>query len=206
MKPTQNKIGIISYKINNLSTPTKNIYSSMHAPATTHSIRLLNHPLPPKNWSEKDIRISPKGNKSFSRKDLIINFSNQTIPSPFNRASTSCVPNSMPPMTSSASPQTWYFSFSTRELSNTNAKIQLTAIESLIVNTLVLSKERIISKQELVLGIRKDPQVYSGLEMSLSRLQNKFRKNFDERLFRSVRNRGYCLVQEVKLINKTDIG
>lgn len=206
MKPTQNKIGIISYKINNLSTPTKNIHPYMYYPATTHTIRLLNYPLPPKNWSEKDIRISPKGNKSFSREDLIINFSNQTIPSPFNRASTSCVPNSMSPITSLASPQTWYFSFSTRELSNTNAKIQLTAIESLIINTLVLSKERIISKQELILGIRKDPQTYSGLEMSLSRLQNKFRKNFDERLFRSVRNRGYCLVQEVKLINKTDIG
>jgi len=62
-----------------------------------------------------------------------------------------------------------------------------------------MSTERVCGKQELIAGINKDAQAYSGLEMCLSRLQNKFRKTFEERLFRSVRNRGYCLVQDVKI-------
>ncbi|MQT32209.1 hypothetical protein GHO44_16775 [Pseudomonas helleri] len=74
-------------------------------------------------------------------------------------------------------------------------------IESLLIKTLTLSTARICSKQELILGIDKDPQTYSGLEMCLSRLQNKFREAYNERLFRSVRNRGYCLVQDVKTIH-----
>lgn len=94
-------------------------------------------------------------------------------------------------------PDSWLFSFSTRELRNTTNSIQLTAIESLLVRTLTLSSERICSKQELILGIDKDADTYSGLEMCLSRLQSKFKATFSERLFRSVRNRGYCLVQEV---------
>ena len=96
-------------------------------------------------------------------------------------------------------PQIWLFNLAARELSNTTESIQLTTIESLLIRTLVLSKERISSKQELVLGINKDPQAYTGLEMCLSRLQNKFRDAYGERLFRSVRNRGYCLVQEIKV-------
>ncbi|KQB52593.1 hypothetical protein AQS70_13875 [Pseudomonas endophytica] len=71
----------------------------------------------------------------------------------------------------------------------------------MLINTLAHSSVRICSKQELIAGINKDPQSYSGLEMSLSRLQKKFRDAFKERLFRSVRNRGYCLVQDVKASN-----
>jgi len=37
------------------------------------------------------------------------------------------------------------------------------------------------------------------LEMCLSRLQEKFKRvNDGERLFRAVRNRGYCLTQKIK--------
>ena len=98
----------------------------------------------------------------------------------------------------SPTPETWLFDFKTRELSTTAAGIQLTAIESLLIKTLMLNEARICSKQELISGIDKDVNSYRGLEMCLSRLQSKFKDAFGERLFRSVRNRGYCLVQDVK--------
>ncbi|ALE91031.1 hypothetical protein BOH73_08220 [Pseudomonas versuta] len=68
----------------------------------------------------------------------------------------------------------------------------------MLIKTLIFNEARICSKQELILGIDKDADNYRGLEMCLSRLQSKFKNAFGERLFRSVRNRGYCLVQEVK--------
>lgn len=128
---------------------------------------------------------------------------NLITPPPLARVSTTHVPTStIPPSAySPAPPQTWFFSFATRELCNATTRIQLTIIESLLIKTLTLSTARICSKQELILGIDKDPQTYSGLEMCLSRLQNKFREAYNERLFRSVRNRGYCLVQDVKTIH-----
>lgn len=117
-----------------------------------------------------------------------------------NRVSITYVPTSTTPDPAYLpSSQTWFFNLAARELCNTSARIQLTAIESQLINTLALSTERICSKQELIAGINKDPVAYSGLEMCLSRLQSKFRAAFDERLFRSVRNRGYCLVQDLKI-------
>lgn len=71
----------------------------------------------------------------------------------------------------------------------------------MLIQTLSRSDERICAKQELIIGIKKDAYSYSGLEMCLSRLQSKFKGAFGERLFRSVRNRGYCLVQDVQIIN-----
>ena len=98
----------------------------------------------------------------------------------------------------SDSPDTWLFCSVAQRLCNNTACIQLTAIESLLIKTLSQRDERICSKQELIIGINKDTYSYSGLEMCLSRLQNKFKAVFGGRLFRSVRNRGYCLVQDVK--------
>ena len=99
----------------------------------------------------------------------------------------------------STSPDTWLFCFEAQHLCNNTACIQLTTIESLLIKTLSQRDERICSKQELIIGINKDTYSYSGLEMCLSRLQNKFKAVFGERLFRSVRNRGYCLVQDVQV-------
>ena len=98
----------------------------------------------------------------------------------------------------SSSPDTWLFGFAAQQLCNNTACIQLTAIESLLIKTLSQRDERICSKQELIIGINKDTYSYSGLEMCLSRLQNKFKAVFGERLFSSVLNRGYCLVQDVQ--------
>lgn len=98
-------------------------------------------------------------------------------------------------------PEELFFRLAAQELCNTEHRIQLTAIESLLVITLLQSDTRVCSKQELITSINKDIFSYSGLEMCLSRLQSKFRSEFGERLFRSVRNRGYCLVQEVRIID-----
>lgn len=103
-----------------------------------------------------------------------------------------------PPTPLTSEPEALLFSFAARELGDAAKRIQLTAIEAMLIRTLLLSESRICSKYELILGIDKDTHSYSGLEMCLSRLQNKFRGAFGERLFRSVRNRGYCLVQDVK--------
>ena len=100
----------------------------------------------------------------------------------------------------SISPDVWSFCFAEQVLCNSTVCIQLTNIESMLIQTLTRSNERVCSKQELILGINKDTYSYSGLEMCLSRLQSKFRGTFSERLFRSVRNRGYCLVQDVQII------
>lgn len=101
----------------------------------------------------------------------------------------------------SNSPEVWLFCSASHYFCNNSTCIQLTAIESLLVQTLSRSDERICSKQELILGIKKDTYSYSGLEMCLSRFQSKFKGAFGERLFRSVRNRGYCLVQDVQIID-----
>ena len=107
-------------------------------------------------------------------------------------------PATTPTAQYSSSPDTWLFGFAAQQLCNNTACIQLTAIESLLIKTLSQRDERICSKQELIMGINEDARTYSGLEMCLSRLQNKFKAVFGERLFRSVRNRGYCLVQDVQ--------
>ncbi|MFJ4116974.1 hypothetical protein ACIPV9_11225 [Pseudomonas psychrophila] len=101
----------------------------------------------------------------------------------------------------SNSPEVWLFCSASHSLCNNSTCIQLTAIESLLVQTLSRSDERICSKQELILGINKNTHSYCGLEMCLSRFQSKFKGAFGERLFRSVRNRGYCLVQDVQIID-----
>ena len=101
----------------------------------------------------------------------------------------------------SSSPDVWSFCFAEQVMCNSTACIQLTSIESMLIQTLTRSNERVCSKQELILGINKDVHTYSGLEMCLSRLQTKFKAAFGERLFRSVRNRGYCLVQDVQVID-----
>lgn len=95
-------------------------------------------------------------------------------------------------------PEHWVFDFTARELRTAHVRIRLTSTESLLIKTLILSHSRVCSKQQLILGIDKDIHRYSGLEMCLSRLQNKFKDAFGERLFRSVRNCGYCLVQDLK--------
>ncbi|KJZ49547.1 MULTISPECIES: transcriptional regulator [Pseudomonas] len=77
-------------------------------------------------------------------------------------------------------------------------EISLTGLEAALVKKMLHHEERVVSRDELILSIGREPEQYRGLEMCLSRLQEKFKSASNgERLFRAVRNRGYCLIQEV---------
>jgi len=79
-----------------------------------------------------------------------------------------------------------------------NVEINLTGLEAALVKKMLNHEERVVSREELILSIGREPEQYRGLEMCLSRLQDKFKSASNgERLFRAVRNRGYCLIQEV---------
>lgn len=79
-----------------------------------------------------------------------------------------------------------------------NIEISLTGLEAALVRKMLHHEERVVSRDELILSIGREPEQYRGLEMCLSRLQDKFKSaSSGERLFRAVRNRGYCLIQEV---------
>lgn len=97
-------------------------------------------------------------------------------------------------------PQCWRLDISNRILFDGVNQIHLTSIESVIVKSMLLKEDRVISKAELISSIGRDPDLYRGLQMSLSRLQIKFKKNAGgSHLFRTVRNRGYCLTQTIHI-------
>jgi DNA-binding response OmpR family regulator len=79
-----------------------------------------------------------------------------------------------------------------------NVEINLTGLEAALVKKMLHHEDRVVSRDDLILSIGREPEQYRGLEMCLSRLQDKFKSaSKGERLFRAVRNRGYCLIQEV---------
>lgn len=97
-------------------------------------------------------------------------------------------------------PQCWNLDINNRILFDGANQIHLTYIESVIVKNMLLKEERVISRAELISSIGRDPDLYRGLGMSLSRLQIKFKKSAGGRhLFRAVRNRGYCLTQTIHI-------
>jgi DNA-binding response OmpR family regulator len=94
--------------------------------------------------------------------------------------------------------QSWAFNKPKRLLSNNQTTIKLTRIECIVLDLLTNSEERVISNEEILIKLNKDPCDYKGLPMCLSRLQAKFRKlTKGDNLVRSVRNRGYCLIQTI---------
>lgn len=93
----------------------------------------------------------------------------------------------------------WLLTQHDRTLVKGGLRISLTTIESALVKKMLHHEERVVSKEELIRNIGREPEQYRGLEMCLSRLQEKFKRaNDGERLFRAVRNRGYCLTQKIK--------
>jgi DNA-binding response OmpR family regulator len=97
-------------------------------------------------------------------------------------------------------PQCWKLDISNRILFDGANQIHLTNIESMIVRSMLIKEERVISRAELISSIGREPDLYRGLEMSLSRLQIKFKKSAGGGyLFRAVRNRGYCLTQTIHI-------
>ncbi|KAA6170419.1 MULTISPECIES: helix-turn-helix domain-containing protein [Pseudomonas] len=96
-------------------------------------------------------------------------------------------------------PDFWLLTQQDRILVKGGLRISLTTIESALIKKMLHHEERVVSKEELIRNIGREPELYRGLEMCLSRLQEKFKRvNDGERLFRSVRNRGYCLTQKIK--------
>ena len=93
----------------------------------------------------------------------------------------------------------WLLTQHDRTLVKGGLRISLTTIESALIKKMLHHEERVVSKEELIRNIGREPELYRGLEMCLSRLQEKFKRaNDGERLFRAVRNRGYCLTQKIK--------
>lgn len=94
--------------------------------------------------------------------------------------------------------ETWVFNQHKRLLFNHLTTINLTRMESVVLDLLTNRKERVVSNEEILMKLNKDPDWYKGMPMCLSRLQAKFKKfSNGDPLLRSVRSRGYCLIQIV---------
>jgi len=124
------------------------------------------------------------------------------ITPPFTELPTRAVESSYSKFRAS-NPQTpnvdsWRLSNNSGALIKDDIEVTLTALEAVLVKKMLCHNERVVSKDDLVRSIGREPENYRGLEMCLSRLQEKFKKaNNGERLFRAVRNRGYCLIQKI---------
>ena len=100
--------------------------------------------------------------------------------------------------------EVWQLDDDQNVLIKDNIEISLTGLEAALVRKMLHHEERVVSRDELILSIGREPEQYRGLEMCLSRLQDKFKSASNgERLFRAVRNRGYCLIQEVVSENRS---
>lgn len=86
----------------------------------------------------------------------------------------------------------------TRIISKNEQEVPLSKTEFNIIQHFLISKLRLLSKNAILSNLGKDTTNYHGLAMCMFRLQEKFRKiepgGF---LIRSVRNKGYCLVQKI---------
>jgi DNA-binding winged helix-turn-helix (wHTH) protein len=92
----------------------------------------------------------------------------------------------------------WQLSNGSGALIKDDVEIVLTGLEATLVNKMLHHDDRVVSKDDLIRSIGREPEHYRGLEMCLSRLQEKFKNASNgERLFRAVRNRGYCLIQKI---------
>lgn len=99
-------------------------------------------------------------------------------------------------------PSIWILIRKKRLLINENLKIAipLTKTEYEILELFSKEKNIPISNEQTTSHLGKKPEEYKGMCMCFCRLQKKF-KSFTsgDKLFRAARNRGYCLVQKVKL-------
>lgn len=106
------------------------------------------------------------------------------------------VSNSVEPSTPFT--ETWQLSSGSGALIKDDIEIVLTGLEATLLKKMLHHDDRVVSKDDLIRSIGREPEHYRGLEMCLSRLQEKFKNASNgERLFRAVRNRGYCLIQNI---------
>jgi len=94
--------------------------------------------------------------------------------------------------------ETWRLNDVSGALIKDDVEIVLTGLEATLLKKMLHHDDRVVSKEDLIHSIGREPEQYRGLEMCLSRLQEKFKNASNgERLFRAVRNRGYCLIQKI---------
>lgn len=94
--------------------------------------------------------------------------------------------------------EAWRLSNGNGALVKDDMEVALTGLEATLVKKMLNHDDRVVSKDDLIRSIGREPEHYRGLEMCLSRLQDKFKNASNgERLFRAVRNRGYCLIQKI---------
>lgn len=94
--------------------------------------------------------------------------------------------------------EAWRLSNGSGALIKDDIEVVLTGLEATLVEKMLHHDDRVVSKDDLIRSIGREPEHYRGLEMCLSRLQEKFKSASNgERLFRAVRNRGYCLIQKI---------
>ncbi|WP_223538043.1 transcriptional regulator [Pseudomonas sp. GL-B-16] len=94
--------------------------------------------------------------------------------------------------------ETWRLSDASGALIKDDVEIALTGLEATLLKKMLHHDDRVVSKDDLIRSIGREPEHYRGLEMCLSRLQEKFKTaSKGERLFRAVRNRGYCVIQKI---------
>jgi len=94
--------------------------------------------------------------------------------------------------------EAWRLSNGSGALIKDDIEVVLTGLEATLVKKMLNHDDRVVSKDDLIRSIGREPEHYRGLEMCLSRLQEKFKNASNgERLFRAVRNRGYCLIQKI---------
>ncbi|WP_405121677.1 winged helix-turn-helix domain-containing protein [Pseudomonas petroselini] len=76
--------------------------------------------------------------------------------------------------------------------------ISLTRTERDVIVIISNCSGQPVKNETIIERIHKDPDNYKGLCMCMSRLQAKFKKSsYGDKLFRSVRNRGYYLTQYI---------
>ncbi|WP_223533386.1 helix-turn-helix domain-containing protein [Pseudomonas sp. GL-RE-20] len=94
--------------------------------------------------------------------------------------------------------ETWRLSDVSGALIKDDVEIALTGLEATLLKKMLHHDDRVVSKDDLIRSIGREPEHYRGLEMCLSRLQEKFKSASNgERLFRAVRNRGSCVIQKI---------
>jgi hypothetical protein len=71
--------------------------------------------------------------------------------------------------------ETWHLDNDQGALIKEGVEISLTGLETALVRKMLHHEERVVSRDDLILSIGREPEQYRGLEMCLSRLQDKFK-------------------------------
>jgi hypothetical protein len=71
--------------------------------------------------------------------------------------------------------ETWHLDDDQGALIKEGVEISLTGLETALVRKMLHHEERVVSRDDLILSIGREPEQYRGLEMCLSRLQDKFK-------------------------------